>query len=82
MEKLLKNIIENPDDPKYRSIKKENTKLKDLITKYKNGHELLLLVSFKLVTESEEGGLAKQEQFYKISPTLDTQYLKGVRLDL
>ena len=61
MDKLLKNIIENPNEPKYRSIKKENSKLKELITKYKNGHELLILLSFKLVTENEEGGLAKQE---------------------
>ena len=43
----------------------------------------MIMLSFKLVTEDEGGtSLAKNEYLYKLSEKLDTQYLKGVRLDL
>ena len=41
MEKLLKNVIENPTEPKYRQIKKENAKLKEALICYKSGQDLM-----------------------------------------
>ena len=35
--KLLANVIENPSDPKYRTVKKENKRVKELLTGNKHG---------------------------------------------
>ena len=67
VEKLLKNVIENPNEPKYRQIKKENAKLKEAIVGYKSGHDLMLILGFKLITEEESKKLKSSEQVYRIA---------------
>ena len=44
--KLLSNVVENPTDPKYRSVKRENKKVKELLTGNKHGEKLMTLVGF------------------------------------
>ena len=82
MEKLLKNVIENPTEPKYRQIKKENAKLKEALVCYKSGQDLMIILGFKLITEEESKKLKSSEQVYRIAQSFDTSYLKGVKLDL
>ena len=54
-------MIENPKESKYRQIKKENPKLKGAIVNYKSGHDLMLIVGFKLITEEEGRKLKSSE---------------------
>ena len=58
---MFKNVIENPKESKYRQIKKENPKLKGAIVNYKSGHDLMLIVGFKLITEEEGRKLKSSE---------------------
>ena len=58
---MFKNVIENPKESKYRQIKKENPKLKGAIVNYKAGHDLMLIVGFKLITEEESRKLKSSE---------------------
>ena len=44
--KLLSNVVDNPTDPKYRSVKRENKKVKELLTGNKHGEKLMTLVGF------------------------------------
>lgn len=44
--KILKNIIENPDDEKFRSIKRDNPTIKDKLTGFKSGIEIIKLLGF------------------------------------
>ena len=37
IQKFQKNIIDNPTEEKYRTIKQSNPKIKDALTKYFNG---------------------------------------------
>ena len=60
-------MIENPTEPKYRQIKKENAKLKEAIVGYKSGHDLMLILGFKLITEEESKKLKSSEQVYRIA---------------
>ena len=72
--KLLANVIENPSDPKYRTVKKENKRVKELLTGNKHGERLMTLVGFTFVDtdpENPEVRLAKSEQFYRLAPTLE-----------
>ena len=72
--KLLSNVIENPSDPKYRTVKKENKRVKELLTGNKHGERLMTLVGFTFVDtdpENPEVRLAKSEQFYRLAPTLE-----------
>lgn len=34
---MVKNIIDNPNDEKYRVVKQQNPKIKEALTKYYNG---------------------------------------------
>ncbi len=49
--KLLKNIIENPTEEKFRTVRRENPKIKEKLTKYKEGTDLIKLLGFQ---ESKE----------------------------
>ena len=72
--KLLANVIENPSDTKYRTVKKENKRVKELLTGNKHGERLMTLVGFTFVDmdpENPEVRLAKSEQFYKLAPNLE-----------
>lgn len=46
LSKILKNIIENPEDEKYRSIKRDNPKIKEKLTGFKSGIEIIKLLGF------------------------------------
>lgn len=53
LEKLLKNIIENAqteseEGAKYRSVKKQNKKLSQFVTKLRQGVDLMDLIGFSL----------------------------------
>ena len=43
---LLENIIQNPTNSKYKTLKKSNEKLKNLLFQYKNGGEIIKLCGF------------------------------------
>ena len=83
--KLLQNVIENPQEPKFRTVKRENKRVKQLLTGFKQGERLMTLCGFSLVdTHSEfpELKLPKAEHSYRLAPGLETSYLKGVKLEL
>ena len=49
--KLLKNISDNPTEEKYRSFKKDNTVIKEKLTKYKSGVKLIQFIGFQEVID-------------------------------
>jgi hypothetical protein len=74
LDKLLRKIVDNPDDDKYRSLKQDNKKVKYMVTRHKGGVMLMKLVGFLEETNSE--GQAVWSNQGSVS------YVKGVRLDL
>ena len=83
--KLLSNVVDNPGEPKYRSVKRENKKVKELLTGNKHGERLMTLVGFTLVDSNpDEPGskLPKDQVAYKLNSYIEIQYLKGVKLEL
>ena len=76
VQKFQKNIIENPNEPKFRQIKQQNPKIYEAITKYYNGIHLLKLVGFQEFYDPEN-----KETVLKIPPTVSTSYMKGQKLD-
>ena len=68
---MLKHVIENPGDEKYTKVKKDNKKVKEILTKYKSGQELLQKIGF-----------SAQDTEYVMKGKAAISYLKGVRLDL
>ena len=46
IQKLFKNIVDNHKEEKFRTIKQNNPKIKDNITKYYNGINILKLLGF------------------------------------
>jgi len=73
IDKLLKNIVDNPDEDKFRSVKVDNKRLNSVVTRHKAGVALMKLVGFAEV--SKEGGAVWSNQG-------SVSYLKGCRLDL
>jgi len=53
--RLLSNIIQNPEDAKYRRIRLTNPKIKTAVVDVDGALELLLACGFQIVTEAEEG---------------------------
>lgn len=47
IQKLLKNIVDNPKEEKFRTVKQNNPKIKDNITKYYNGIQILKMLGFQ-----------------------------------
>ena len=43
---MHKNIIDNPTEDKFRVIKQNNPRIKETLTKYYNGMQLLKLIGF------------------------------------
>ena len=83
--KLLSNAIENPSEPKFRQVKRENPRVKELLTGSKQGERLMTLVGFQLIdthAEYPDIKLAKGEQYYRLAASLDLSYLKSVKLEL
>lgn len=54
--RLLSNIIQNPEDAKYRRIRLTNPKIKTAVVDVDGALELLLACGFQIVTEAEEEG--------------------------
>ena len=52
--KLLSNVIENPTEAKYRQVKRENKRVKELLTSSEHGEKLMTLVGFSLVDTHAE----------------------------
>ena len=83
--KLLANAIENPQDPKFRQVKKENKRVKELLTGNQHGQRLMGLVGFDLIEthpDHPEIKLGKDEHVYRLAASLETSYIKGVKLEL
>ena len=43
---MQRNIIENPNEDKYKRVNPNNPKIREPLTKYYNGTQLLKLVGF------------------------------------
>ena len=76
VQRFQKNIIDNPNDPKFRQIKQQNPKINEALTKYYNGIHLLKLVGFQEFYEPQN-----KETVLKIPAAVSTSYMKGQKLD-
>jgi len=74
--KLIKNICDNPTEDKFKKIKRDNPKIKDALTKYKTGIEILKLIGFLEARDEETKDIV-----YKISSGVSVSFIKGRRLD-
>lgn len=50
---ILQNIIKNPDDDKYRTIKLSNAKFSQLVARFESGMEILQMLGFEVVNDDE-----------------------------
>ena len=83
--KLLSNVVDTPYEPKFRTVKRENKRVKELLTGNKHGEKLMTLVGFSLVDshpDYPELKVAKAEQTYRLPQSLSIQYIKGLKLEL
>lgn len=69
--KILKNIIDSPTDEKYRSFRKDNAKIKEKLTNYKSGIDIVKLFGFQEVKDE-----ATQDVSYKINSSVSVSFLK------
>lgn len=76
VQKLFKNVIDNPTEDKFRTVKLNNARIKDTLTKYVNGVALMRLVGFQQVYDNES-----KESVLKMSGNASVSYLKTQRLD-
>lgn len=47
IQRLWKNVLDNPNDDKYRTVRPFNIKIRETVTRYYNGTSLLKLVGFQ-----------------------------------
>ena len=71
LSKILKNIIENPDDEKFRSIRRDNPKIKDKLTGYKSAVDIIKLLGFQEVKDSVTGDVS-----FKINLSVSVSFIK------
>ena len=76
--KLLSNVVDSPQEPKFRTVKRENKRVKELLTGNKHGEKLMTLVGFSLVDpkakkfgldtdpEHPEKNVTKAEHSYRL----------------
>ena len=67
--KLLSNVVDSPQEPKFRTVKRENKRVKELLTGNKHGEKLMTLVGFSLVDtdpERPEKNVTKAEHSYRL----------------
>lgn len=76
IQKIQKNIIDNPSEEKYRTIKQQNPKIKEHITKYFNGLQFLKIIGFQEFYDPQG-----KETVLKMPPAVSISYLKGQKLD-
>ena len=76
-QKLFRNVIDNPTEEKYRTVKINNQRIRDSLAKYVNGVALMRLLGFQQVYDNES-----KESVLKMSGTASTSYLKTQRLEL
>jgi hypothetical protein len=67
--KILKNVIDNPTEEKYRSFRRDNPKIKEKLTGYKCGVELVKLIGFQ---EDDATG----EIIYRINSSVSVSFIK------
>ena len=77
IQKLLKNIVDNYKEEKYRTVKQNNPKIKDNITKYYNGIQILKMLGFQEFYDPQA-----KETILKMPMTVSLTYLKGKKLDI
>ena len=68
--------MDNPNDDKFRTIKTQNPKISEAITKYYNGKNLLKLVGFQENYDPE-----LKESALKMPDKASISYMKGQKLD-
>lgn len=69
--KILRNIIENPDDEKFRAIRRDNPKIKEKLTGFKSGIELVKLLGFQEVKDPATG-----EVIFKVNMSVSASFIK------
>lgn len=76
VQKMQKNIIEHPSEDKFKRINPNNPKIREPLTQYYNGTQLLKLIGFQEFYDPQN-----KETVLKIPPTMSTTYIKGQKLD-
>lgn len=78
-------MTENPGDAKYRQFKRENKRVKELLTSCTAGEQLLSFVGFILVDthpDYPDVMVSRAEHIYRLAPGIDISYIKGAKLEL
>jgi hypothetical protein len=81
--KLLRNVIENPQEERYRSFKRDNPTIRERLTRYREGGELISLLGFQEGREEASvstmtGGSAGAagDVVYRVNGQVSTSFLK------
>mmetsp|Transcript_14864 Transcript_14864/g.25318 ORF Transcript_14864/g.25318 Transcript_14864/m.25318 type:complete len:92 (+) Transcript_14864:987-1262(+) len=77
IQRIQRNIIENPSDDKFKQIRPSNLKVKEALTKHYNGLLLLKLIGFSEIYDQTQ-----KETLLKMSPSISLSYLKRQKLDV
>ena len=77
IQRLLKNIVDNFKEEKFRTVKQNNPKIKESITKYYNGIQILKMLGFQEFYDPQA-----KETILKMPMTVSLTYLKGKKLEL
>ena len=72
IQKLWKNVLDNPDNDKFRTLKTSNDKIRENITKFYNGSALLRLIGFQETYDN-----AMKETVLRMPSTLSIRHMKG-----
>ena len=71
LSKLLKNIIDNPSEEKFRMFRKENATIKEKLTMFKSGVDLAKLLGFQEVKDE-----TTKEVVYRINSNASISFIK------
>ena len=69
---MQKNIIDNPNDEKFRTVKPSNPTIKSTVTKYFNGMALLKLIGFQEFYDP-----TSKEAVLRLPINISISYMKG-----
>lgn len=72
MQKLWKNVLDNPNDDKYRTVRPANKKIREIVTRFYNGTSLLKLVGFQEQFDAE-----LKESVLRIPKHASISFMKG-----
>ena len=76
VQRFRDNIIKNPNEEKFRTIKSNNPRIKEALTKYYNGLQLLKLIGFQEFYDP-----TNQEPVLKVPMSISGSYMKMQKLD-